>query len=34
MKISKDKAQELIDHAKEFIELAERFLRNDGYAPW
>jgi len=32
--ISKDKAQELIDHAKEFIEIAERFLRNDGYAPW
>ena len=31
--ISKDKAQELIEHAKEFIEIVEEYLRNEGYAP-
>lgn len=32
--ISKDKAQELIEHAKEFIEIVEEYLRDEGYAPW
>ncbi|MGB7531412.1 MAG: HEPN domain-containing protein [Halobacteriota archaeon] len=30
--ISEGKAQELIEHAKEFIEIAEEYLRKGGYA--
>ena len=30
--ISEGKAQELIEHAKEFIEIAEGYLRKGGYA--